>query len=116
MSADNQDQINQEFPRLSLGEAIRHLWNKTAFELKENELKSLSSLNEDVDNEFSNLVKTIEGVGCLLMNDKESGDFQDAKSVSALLLSLSNQVDLLHNLAWISRDAQGMLDYKADKK
>jgi hypothetical protein len=116
MKEENQDQTNESFSRLSTGAALRFLWNKSAFTLTENELKSLSNMSDEVDLEFSNLVKNIEGVGNLIMNDKESGCFQDTNSVSALLLSLANQIDSLQNFAWVTNDARGMLDYKASKQ
>ncbi|MEQ1485991.1 hypothetical protein [Methyloglobulus sp.] len=83
------------------------LLGKAKGNLAESELKWLTGLADFVECETENLSKTLSALGCLVGSDENNtGSFQNGSQTSALLFSLSNQLDTLSGLAHVANYAQ----------
>jgi hypothetical protein len=91
-------------------DALSLLWNKAKNNLDEQELKNVAGLDGHAGFLAGNLTGIVEGLGCLVLSDNNAGNFQDADSVSTLLFSISNQIDHIHGLLFISGEASAKLE------
>lgn len=92
--------------------AIMALWEKAADRLTDAELDWFSDLSDSALVESENLSQNLEGMACLVGSDKFSESFQDPNSLSVLMYSLSNQLDVINGLLRVSGEAEGRLKRK----
>lgn len=100
--------MSTDFDTLSM------LWNKARNNLDEKELQNVASLDDHASFLAGNLAAIVEDIGCIVMSDDrpgiKSGNFINAHDVSTLLFSISNQIDHINGLLFISGEASFKLE------
>jgi hypothetical protein len=103
MNTSNQEQA-PSFGNCSAANALQALWNKSSDKLTIAELEWFSGLSDHAASEAQIISENLEGVACLV-NDDNSGFFQDKQNVFNLLSNASSQIKILGELVSISSAA-----------
>ncbi|MDQ7978713.1 hypothetical protein QYH69_15790 [Paraburkholderia sp. SARCC-3016] len=83
--------------------------------LETHELEWLSELSGPVSQDMSQLADMVEGIGCLVMNDDDSGHFQTQGDIGRLLFTISNSISICAETLEISGEAYSTLQLKQGK-
>lgn len=99
--------IDGRLPVFTAETALSALWNRACVGMPQHERKwfAAGAANE-VSRQTRQLSTVVEGIGCLVCADKNSGTFQDADSLTDLLFQISNQLSSIAGLASIAELAQ----------
>lgn len=79
----------------SISKAIDRLWENSANRLSQQELEWFAGFTEAARNDADDLSHIVSGLGCLIGNDKNCGNFRDEGAVMNLLNNLSHQIDTI---------------------
>ena len=81
------------------------LWERTADSLNTSELEYFAKSTEHAQSEARHLREVVEGIGCLIASDTQSGALQDRDGTSAMLHAISEQLDAISGMIEIGTSA-----------
>ena len=110
MNAVLKPQSNQPEPRIEAvfktSRAMATLWEIASDHLSLRQLEWFANgASEQVGNDLRALSRVLEGTGCLVASDTDSGSFQNTESTADLLFNLHNHLDAIAGLADIASNA-----------
>lgn len=88
----------------STSTALITLFEKAANHLEPHELEYMARLDEIVDLEVGNMTSVLMSIGCLFNNTEEFG-MPGKSRIADMFLSLSNQMDTINGLLFVSSEA-----------
>ena len=85
------------------------LWEKSVNSLTKEELEWFAQFTDEAELAGKNLSGVLNGLGCLIGSDDNTGSFQDQGAVSELLFNLSHQIDTINGMIQIGSSAEHRL-------
>lgn len=90
-------------------EILSDLWDRSSRNLTKKELEWFASASQETEISLGALKDTLEGIGCLVASDKDTGNFQSQRDVSQLLFLIVQNLRAIEGLAYISDSAKDRL-------
>jgi hypothetical protein len=96
---------------------IAFMWDKlsNAGMLEEHELRWIAGIGEIVAMNAANLGAVVQGIGCLVASDAAAepgsgdGSLQNGDSISELLFTISNAIEIIGQVTYAASEASGAL-------
>jgi len=84
------------------------LWEASADNLTREQLKWFASLSGLAERQAQNLADVVEGIGCIVADDK-TGSFDSGSPLSTLLFNINQQIETISGLVHVSSNAYDRL-------
>ncbi|WP_445368525.1 hypothetical protein ACH5Y9_03410 [Methylomonas sp. BW4-1] len=107
MSANEHDK--QRLGVRSISKAIDTLWGTSADQLSQQELEWFAGFTDAARNDAEDLARIVSGIGFLIDNDSDAGNFKDKREVMRLLTTISNQIDTIAGMITLGDYASSRL-------
>jgi len=98
----------------SISKAFDRLWQASANQLSKKELEWFAEFTETARNDAEDLAHIVSGLGCLIGNDKQYGNFSDKGSMMNLLINLSHQIYTIAGMIALGEFATDRLRHPED--
>ena len=95
---------------MSASTIISTLWGATDAENLSDKQLSALSCEEGLSRQLKDLAEVVIGVGCLVAEDKDAGNFQEAGSVAQLLFTISNLIGSHAEASIVASDARTIIN------
>ncbi len=90
---------------MSTGKVLDVLWERAGDRLSPEELEWFAMASDHAEHMALQLQKTVENLGVLLVNDENTGAFDDVGNTGALLFHITNTLDTIRALIHVGESA-----------